>query len=62
MACGVPVVASNLTSIPEVVKDAALLIDPNNIDDLFHSISKGLISFEYHYKNSVLNTSSIETL
>ena len=28
MACGVPVVASNLTSIPEVVGDAGMLVDP----------------------------------
>lgn len=28
MACGVPVIASNATSIPEVVGDAAILVDP----------------------------------
>jgi glycosyltransferase involved in cell wall biosynthesis len=28
MACGTPVVASNATSIPEVVGDAAVLVDP----------------------------------
>lgn len=32
MACGTPVIASNLTSIPEVTGDAAVLINPN--DDL----------------------------
>jgi glycosyltransferase involved in cell wall biosynthesis len=33
MQCGVPVIASNRTSIPEVVGDAGLLLDPLNIDD-----------------------------
>jgi glycosyltransferase involved in cell wall biosynthesis len=28
MACGAPVIASNSTSLPEVVGDAALLVDP----------------------------------
>ena len=28
--CGTPVVASNLTSLPEVVGDAGLLVDPRN--------------------------------
>ncbi|HTC19730.1 MAG TPA: glycosyltransferase family 1 protein, partial [bacterium] len=29
-ACGVPVIASNTTSLPEVAGDAALLIDPES--------------------------------
>jgi alpha-1,3-rhamnosyl/mannosyltransferase len=28
MACGVPVIASNVSSLPEVVGDAGLLVDP----------------------------------
>jgi glycosyltransferase involved in cell wall biosynthesis len=32
MACGCPVVSSNLTSLPEVAGDAALLCDPRDID------------------------------
>lgn len=31
MSCGVPVIASNVTSIPEVVKDSAILINPNDV-------------------------------
>ncbi|MFX0197455.1 MAG: glycosyltransferase family 4 protein [Candidatus Hodarchaeota archaeon] len=34
MACGVPVVASNRTSIPEVVGDAGVLIDPHDTSEL----------------------------
>jgi glycosyltransferase involved in cell wall biosynthesis len=34
MACGVPVITSNTTSIPEIVGDAAVLINPNNGEEL----------------------------
>ncbi len=34
MACGVPVIASNVTSLPEVCRNSAILIDPNDIDEL----------------------------
>jgi len=34
MNCGTPVIASNLTSIPEVVGDAGILINPYNIEDI----------------------------
>ena len=30
MACGAPVIASNTSALPEVVEDAALLVDPND--------------------------------
>ncbi len=32
MACGTPVIASNVFSIPEIVGDAGILVDPLNID------------------------------
>ncbi|MDF2884398.1 MAG: glycosyl transferase [Clostridiaceae bacterium] len=38
MACGVPVIASNITSLPEVLGDSALLINPNDIDCLAQSM------------------------
>ncbi len=34
MACGAPVVCSNVTSIPEVAGDAALYFDPYDVDDM----------------------------
>lgn len=34
MACGTPVITSNLSSLPEVSGDAALLVDPYQVDDI----------------------------
>lgn len=34
MACGTPVIASNRASVPEVVGDAGIVLDPLNIDQL----------------------------
>ncbi len=31
-ACGVPVITSNTSSLPEVAGDAALLVDPHDVD------------------------------
>jgi len=38
MACGCPVVASNCTSIPEVVSDSGKLFDPTSIEDISATI------------------------
>ncbi len=38
MACGAPVITSNTSSLPEVVGDAALLIDPHNTHELAQTI------------------------
>lgn len=34
MACGTPVVTSSTSSLPEVVGDAALMVDPLDVDDI----------------------------
>jgi glycosyltransferase involved in cell wall biosynthesis len=34
MACGTPVITSNCSSMPEVAGDAALLIDPHDVQDM----------------------------
>ena len=40
MACGTPVVTSRLSSLPEVVGDAALLIDPYRVEEIARAISR----------------------
>lgn len=40
MNCGAPVITSNLTSIPEVVSDAGILIDPYNSTELEEALKK----------------------
>ena len=60
MSCSTPVIASNLTSIPEVTNNCAILIDPFNKDELASAIinllnSESLLE-EYSqkgYKNSL---------
>ena len=34
LACGTPVVVSNTSSLPEVVGDAALLVEPTDVDGM----------------------------
>ena len=46
MACGVPVITSNVTSIPEVLGDSAIFINPNDVDELCHSMYEVLSSEE----------------
>jgi glycosyltransferase involved in cell wall biosynthesis len=38
MSCGVPVITSNITSIPEIVGDAAMLINPNDDEELKNAL------------------------
>ena len=40
MAAGVPVVTSNVSSLPEVAGDAAILVDPLNEDEIFEAYKK----------------------
>lgn len=42
MACGVPVITSNISSMPEIAGDAAVLIDPYNRDQLTAALHRVL--------------------
>jgi glycosyltransferase involved in cell wall biosynthesis len=43
MACGTPVVASSTTSLPEVVGDAALMVDPTDVAALSAAMERVLL-------------------
>ena len=53
MNCDTPVITSNITSMPEVAGDAALLVDPFSVD----SISNAMI---YLYKDEDMRTALVE--
>ncbi|MCB9438313.1 MAG: glycosyltransferase family 4 protein [Anaerolineales bacterium] len=40
MRCGTPVICSNTSSLPELVGDAALLVDPTSTDDIATAIGR----------------------
>jgi glycosyltransferase involved in cell wall biosynthesis len=40
MACGVPVITSNVSSLPEVAGDAALLVDPLDVDGMASALQQ----------------------
>lgn len=52
MACGVPVITSNTSSMPEVAGDAAHLIDPNKTEDICNGMIK--IMSDDTYRNELI--------
>jgi glycosyltransferase involved in cell wall biosynthesis len=44
MACGTPVVTSNVASLPEVVGDAGIMLPPNDVDGLADAVKNILVN------------------
>ncbi|MEO0098367.1 MAG: glycosyltransferase family 1 protein, partial [candidate division WOR-3 bacterium] len=44
MACGTPVVTSNISSLPEVAGDAAILVNPYDVSDIARGIKEALLN------------------
>jgi glycosyltransferase involved in cell wall biosynthesis len=40
MACGTPVIGSNTSSLPEVIGDVGLQVDPRNVDDIAQALQQ----------------------
>ncbi|MDD3706175.1 MAG: glycosyltransferase family 1 protein [Clostridiaceae bacterium] len=54
MQCGIPVITSDVSSIPEIVGDAALLTDPYSIDSISDSMLKLLTDGDEWHKYSLM--------
>jgi glycosyltransferase involved in cell wall biosynthesis len=48
MRCGVPVITSNCSALPEVVDEGGLLIDPDKPNELFLAMKEVLLNREFH--------------
>jgi glycosyltransferase involved in cell wall biosynthesis len=46
MSCGTPVICSNRTSLPEVVGDAAISLDPENLHEMVEAMERVLTNSE----------------
>jgi len=53
MACGCPTVTSNTSSLPEVVGEAGVLVDPYSVEDIIRGIKRVLEFSEVQYQNLV---------
>jgi glycosyltransferase involved in cell wall biosynthesis len=50
MACGTPVITSNVSSLPEVVGDAGILVDPFNVDEIAKALYQVVSNNELQQK------------
>ncbi len=46
MSCGIPVVTSNISSLPEIVGTAAVLVDPESVESIANGIERVLVDDE----------------
>lgn len=54
MACGTPVIASAVTALPEVVKDAGILVDPRSVKEICTAMKELLENEAYRKELGVL--------
>ncbi|MBI5254575.1 glycosyltransferase family 4 protein [Candidatus Falkowbacteria bacterium] len=54
MACGRPVITSHASSLPEICENAAIYIDPNNINDLARAMASLVNNPQQHLTNAGL--------
>ena len=59
MACGTPVVAAAAGAVPEVVRDAALLVDPASPADLAEAIRQAIEDAPLRARLAALGTARV---
>jgi glycosyltransferase involved in cell wall biosynthesis len=59
MACGTPVITSNLSSMPEVAGDAALVVNPDNTQEIATALASVLTDPKLAQKLRQLGTKRI---
>jgi glycosyltransferase involved in cell wall biosynthesis len=60
MRCGVPVIVSNRTSLPEVCGDAGMYVDPNDPQDIANQIDALLSDEELYQKKRMISLQQSE--
>ena len=58
--CNTPVITSNITSMPEVAGDAALLIDPFSVESISEAMKK--IAFDKKIRSELIDKGKIRKL
>jgi glycosyltransferase involved in cell wall biosynthesis len=58
MSCGVPVITSNITSMPEVVEDAGILVDPKSVNEIAEAMQK--ITTDNDLRNKLIEKSKVQ--
>lgn len=52
MACGAPVITTNVSAFPEVVGDAGIMVTPKSVEELTHVLSN--ILFNDHFRSELV--------
>ena len=53
MSCEVPLIATNVSSIPELTKEFAILVDPKNDQMIADSVRKVLLNYDKYKEIAV---------
>jgi glycosyltransferase involved in cell wall biosynthesis len=60
MACGIPTITSNVSSMPEIAGEAAVLVDPASAEELYSKMKRLLLDEEEYRKRKVMSLKQAE--